>query len=239
MKRQTIFWFVVSLSAVVLVAVSGAILYSFFNEEAVESSNAALAYLTIFALVFCDAIVPIFPGETTLSTASVLASQGTLELELVIVAGALGAILGDSALYWITRTGPRKLKARLKASSETDERVGKGLALLNRSGPLLIALGRFVPGVRFAVNVSMGLIEYPYRRFLLYSAIGGTLWAAYTCLLAYWIGSALADFPIASIVIAGVITTILIGAVYWIDRRKRAAETEAPQMPETAALRNG
>jgi membrane protein DedA with SNARE-associated domain len=134
-KRRTVFWIVVSLSAVIVLAVTGAILYSFFNEERVESSNAALAYLTVFALVFCDAIVPIFPGETTLNTASVLASQGTLEIELVIVAGALGAILGDSALYWITRTGPKRLKARLKATSQEDERVAKGLALLNRSGP--------------------------------------------------------------------------------------------------------
>ena len=53
--------------------------------------------------------------------------------------------------------------------------------MLGRSGPLLIACGRFVPGVRFAVNVSMGLTEYPYRRFLLFSAIGGIGWAIYTC----------------------------------------------------------
>jgi hypothetical protein len=39
MKRRTIFWIVVSLCAVILVAVVGAILCSFFNEEAVESST--------------------------------------------------------------------------------------------------------------------------------------------------------------------------------------------------------
>jgi hypothetical protein len=83
----------------------------------------------------------------------------------------------------------------------------------------------------------MGLIEYPYRRFLLFSAIGGTLWATYTCLLAYWIGGALADFPIASIVISGLITTILIAAVYWIDRRRRAGEAESRPTPETATRR--
>ena len=105
--------------------------------------------------------MPIFPGETTLNTAAVLASQGGLELSPVIVAGALGAILGDSALYWIARTGPRTLKARLEAASEKDERVAKGLELLGRSAPILIACGRFVPGVRFAVNVSMGLTESP------------------------------------------------------------------------------
>jgi membrane protein DedA with SNARE-associated domain len=236
MSRKAVFWIVVAISGVVILAVTGAILYFLFNEEASDTSEGALAYVTIFALVFCDAIVPVFPGETTLSTASVLASQGILDLGLVMVAGALGAILGDSALYWITRTGPKSLKARLQATSQEDERVAKGLALLNRSGPLLIAFGRFVPGVRFAVNVSMGLIEYRYRRFLLFSAIGGSLWSIWTCLLAYWVGAALADFPVASIVVSGVITTILIAAVYWIDRRRSAGETESPAPPETATL---
>ena len=236
MSRRAIFWIVVTLSAVIILAVTGAILYSFFDEELVNSSEGTLAYLTVFALVFCDAIVPIFPGETTLNTASVLASQGKLELQLVMVAGALGAILGDSALYWIARTGPRKLKARLDVWSQKDERVAKGLALLGRSGPLLIACGRFVPGVRFAVNVSMGLIEYPYRRFLLFSAIGGTVWAVYTCALANWVGGALADFPIVSIVVSGLITTILIGVVYWIDRRRRPGETKPAVPPENRQL---
>jgi membrane-associated protein len=237
-NRRAIFWVTTALCGMVVVAVAGAILYSFFNEEVVNASEGSLAYLTVFALVFCDAIVPIFPGETTLSSASVLASNGTLELGLIIVAGALGAILGDSALYWIARTGPRKLKARLDASSKKDERVAKGFALLGRSGPLLIAFGRFVPGVRFAVNVSMGLIEYPYRRFLLFSAIGGALWAAYTCVLAYWIGTTLAGFPIASILISGIVTTILMGGVYLIDRR-HTSETGPPPTPVAAPLIDG
>ena len=148
-----------------------------------------------------------------------------------MLAGALGAVLGDSTLYWIARTGPRRLKARLKAAAQKDERVEKGLALLGRSGPLLIACGRFVPGVRFAVNVSMGITEYPYRRFLLFSAIGGVAWAVYTCLLAYWVGTALADFPLASVVVSGIVTTILIVGVYWIDRRRHPDEACSPPAP--------
>ena len=232
MSRKLTFWVIAGVSALIPLAVAGAILYAFFNEEVVSGPDGSLAYLSIFALVFSDAIIPIFPGETTLSTASVLASQDALELGLVIVAGALGAVLGDSALYWIVRAGPRGLKDRLQAASQKDERVAKGLALLGRSGPLLIACGRFIPGVRFAVNVSMGLIEYPYRRFLLFSVLGGVSWSIYTCLLAYWIGGALADFPIGSIVISSIFTSLLIGAVYVIDRRRRrATETEPPQVP--------
>jgi membrane-associated protein len=229
LNRRTIFWLVVALAGTVLLAVVGAIVFSLLDKNGAlglisDLDDEVAAYLAVFGLVFADAIVPIFPGETTLTTASVAASRDELELVLVIVAGSLGAVLGDSALYWIARTGPKKLKTRLESAAQKDKRVAQGLALLGRSGPLLIACGRFVPGVRFAVNVSMGLTEYPYRRFLLFSAIGGIGWAIYTCALAYWISTALADFPLASIVISGIVTTILVAGVYWIDRRRQASD---------------
>jgi membrane-associated protein len=240
MNRRTVFWTVVVVSGLLIVVVSGTIVFWLLDSDGAfglfaSVEDEVVAYFTVFGLVFADAIVPIFPGETTLNTASVAASRGQLELELVILAGALGAILGDSALYWIARTGPGGLKARLQGSAQKDERVAKGLALLGRSGPLLIACGRFVPGVRFAVNVSMGMIEYPYPRFLLWSAIGGIAWAVYTCLLAYFVSNALADFPLASIVISGAVTTVLIGVVYWLDRRRRTGGDTAPPTAEVAA----
>jgi membrane protein DedA with SNARE-associated domain len=208
-----------------MVPIVSAIVFSLLDEDGVfgligSLDDQVVAYFTVFGLIFADAIVPIFPGETTLTTASVAASDGTLDLAPVIVAGALGAILGDSALYWISRTGPKRLKTRLEAASKKDERVADGLDVFGRSAPVLIACGRFVPGVRFAVNVMMGMTEYPYRRFLLFSAIGGTAWAIYTCVLAYFVSTALADFGIASIVISGLITSVLVGGVYWVDRHR-------------------
>lgn len=225
MSRRAAFWLVVVLVGLVMVAVVSTVVFSLLDEDGAFGlvgglDDEVVAYFTVFGMIFADAIVPIFPGETTLTTASVAASDGTLDLALVIVAGALGAILGDTALYWISRTGPKRLKARLDGASRKDERVARGLDLLGRSGPLLITCGRFVPGVRFAVNVMMGMTEYPYRRFLLFSAIGGTAWAVYTCVLAYFVSTALADFALASIVISGLITSILVGGVYWIDRHR-------------------
>jgi membrane protein DedA with SNARE-associated domain len=230
-SRRAAFWLVLGLVGLLMAPILSTIVFSLLDEDGVFGligtlDDEVVAYFTVFGLVFADAIVPIFPGETTLTTASVAASDGELALALVIVAGALGAILGDSALYWISRTGPKGLKTRLEAASQKDERVASGLDLLGRSGPLLIAGGRFVPGVRFAVNVMMGMTEYPYRRFLLFSAIGGTAWAIYTCVLAYFVSTALADFALASIVISGLITSVLVGSVYWIDRRRTASRGE-------------
>jgi membrane protein DedA with SNARE-associated domain len=84
-------------------------------------------------------------------------------------------------------------------------------------------LGRYVPGVRFAVNSLMGMRRYPYRKFLLWSVIGGASWSAYTAGLAYRVSTSLSDYPLASVVISGVITTLCIGSLFVYMRRKRAA----------------
>ena len=241
MSRRTAFWLVLAAVGLLMIPILSTIVLSLLDQDGIfglvgSLDDEAVAYFTIFGLVFADAIVPIFPGETTLTTASVAAADGRLDLTLVILAGSLGAILGDSALYWIARTGPKRLRARLDAASKKNDRVASGLDLLGRSAPLLIAFGRFVPGVRFAVNVLMGMTEYPYRRFLLFSAIGGIGWAIYTCVLAYLVSTALADFALASIVISGLITSGLVAAVYWIDRRRRAGDAP-PAIAEEGAAR--
>ena len=226
-RRRVVF---VSLSVAALLAVAAALLYAiddgdgfgFIDGEGSRSGQ----YLTVFLLILGDAIIPIFPGETTLNAASTLAAQGELELGLVMLAGALGAVIGDSCLYWIARKSASSMRPKLEAAKK-HEKIQTGLELMGQSAPLLIVGGRYVPGLRFVVNATMGLAEYPYPRFLLWSAIGGTLWAIYTCLLAYWVGTAIADYPLASLVISGAITTIFVVAIFFVVRRHRSAESSA------------
>ena len=63
----------------------------------------------------------------------------------------------------------------------------------------------------------------PYRVFLPWSALGGMLWSVYTCGLAYLVGSALDDFPLASVVISGLITTAVIVVFFMYQRRQAHA----------------
>jgi membrane protein DedA with SNARE-associated domain len=192
----------------------------------VDSVSGAWAYPAVFLLVVGDAICPIFPGETTLNAASTLAAQGHLTLAWVVVAGALGAIVGDSALYWIARRSSKRFGPKLEQAKQ-NEKVAAAMDFLGTSAPLLLVVGRYVPGMRFVVNASMGLTHYPYRRFLFWSSIGGVLWSVYTCLLAYAVGTALSDFPLASVVISGAITTLALVAIYFVARRRRAVRPAA------------
>ena len=153
-----------------------------------------LAYVLCFALVWIDAIIPIFPGETTLNAASTLAAQGALELNLVIAAGALGAIVGDSSLFWIARKSAARVQGQLDTALE-NPKVRAAWDALDRSPGLMIVGGRYVPGMRFAVNATMGLSSIPYRRFLPWSVLGGILWSVYTCTLAYKVATHALGLP--------------------------------------------
>lgn len=186
----------------------------------IDTASGDWAYLAVFLLVFGDAICALLPGETTLNTASTLAAHGTLDLGLVMLAGALGAIVGDSALYWIARDSAKRIEPQLEKAKE-NEKVAAALAFMGSSASVLLVAGRYVPGLRFAVNATMGLSAYPYRRFLLWSALGGILWSVYTCGLAYLVGTALEEFPLASVVIPGAVTTVILGVLYLVLRHGR------------------
>ena len=188
----------------------------------VDPANPGRSYLAVFLLVALDAVVPIFPGETTLNAASTAAVQGTLKLAPVIVMGFLGAVVGDSALFWISRRYSRRIKPQIERAL-AHRQIRDALAVMDSSAPLLIVGGRYVPGMRFVVNATMGITGMPYRRVLPWSVLSGALWSTYTCVLAYNIGQALAGFPLASLVISGIITTVVIGVVLIRLRRKQAA----------------
>ena len=47
-------------------------------------------------------------------------------------------------------------------------------------GAVLLVLGRYVPGLRFVINTTMGLSDRRYRDFLTWSALGGVLWSTAT-----------------------------------------------------------
>ena len=53
--------------------------------------------------------------------------------------------------------------------------------------------------------------------------------------IAYFVSTALADFPLASIILSGLITSGLVAAVYWTDRHRRASSEQLPQAAQTGA----
>ena len=209
---------------VVLVVMVAALNYALTGDGVsfTDGASSTASYLLVFALVALDAVIPIFPGETTLNAAATAAAQGVLDLTPIIVMGSLGAIVGDSALFWLARRNSRRIEPMLDKAKSNDH-VRQAFAVMDSSAPTLIVGGRYAPGMRFVVNATMGLSEIRYARFLRWSVLSGILWSTYTCVLAYKIGLALGEFPLASIVIASAVTSVALTVVLLSLRRHSRA----------------
>ena len=173
-------------------------------------------YAVIFGFVVLDAVIPIFPSESLLTTGSNLAAQtgSNIELWRLIVAGSLGAIIGDSLLYWLSRTVLRRSMSKQVEKAQQNEKVARSMEVMSHTAPLLIVFGRFVPGLRFMVGATMGLTKFNYPKFLLWDSIGGILWASYTCIFSYAVASVIQDKPFISIVVSVIVTTGLLALLY-------------------------
>lgn len=231
--RRRIAWATAALGAF-LILMAMVMRWAEENDRLIDQTSfGPWTYITIGLLVFGDAIIPLLPGETTINAAATFAASGDLLLGWVVVAAAAGAVIGDSTLYWIARGSSRRFSARFDRALH-DRRVEQVLDLLGRRAGLLLVAGRYIPGARFAINASLGISAYPYRKFLPWSALGGVIWAAYTAALAYLVATALAGLPLASVVIAGAITTIAIAIVIANLRRSERRLAEDAPAPESA-----
>jgi membrane protein DedA with SNARE-associated domain len=151
-----------------------------------------LPLLTVVVMVESFGIP--LPGETALIAFGVLSSQGGYAIEWVIVAAAIGAIVGDNLGYWlIGRLGGRALFARWDWLNRYSDRVlPRAERLMKRHGGKTVFLGRFVSILRYTVAWIAGLSRMNWWRFLFWNAAGGIAWATAVGLLAYYSGRAAA-----------------------------------------------
>jgi membrane-associated protein len=190
---------------------------------------AALAYLLVLALAAFDVVVPILPSESVVILGGVLAWQGRLHPIPLIAAAAAGAIAGDHLSYAIGRWTQR---GRPQAGRRGDRRMGKAERLqiwaarqLDRRGPSLLIVARFIPGGRTASTFMAGRTEYPVRRFTPPVVVAGLVWASFATLLGYIGGEAFHDQTLLATGLGMILALAFAGLVELVmSRRERRRE---------------
>ena len=189
-----------------------------------------LGYPGVALLMFLENVFPPIPSELIMPLAGFTAGRGDLSFIGVVVAGALGSLLGQLPLYYLGRWASED---KLVAWAE---RYGKWLTLsgqdikkadnwFDRHGHKAVFLARLVPGLRSLISIPAGISEMPLTTFWLYSALGTTLWALLLAALGGLLGEnyTLVDTylgPVSLVVLGG----LLVFAVFWIVRRRRRAQ---------------
>lgn len=127
--------------------------------------------------------------DLTCIAAGLLAASGELGAWTTIPAAAIGIFLGDLGLYGAGRwIGRRALAHGPIAWFVHEEDVARSQAWFEHRGPVVILLGRFVPGSRLPTYFAAGVLGIGFARFSLYAAIAVLAWAPLLGGGAMWLG---------------------------------------------------
>ena len=166
------------------------------------------------------------PGETALVLAAVLASQGKLNIELVLLIGIASAIVGDNVGYLAGRKLGRDV---LEAPGPFRQRrvmvIRAGDRFFQRHGGKSVFLARWVALVRVAAAWLAGINRMPFKQFFFWNALGGITWGVTFGLVGYFGGQAAANvLAEAGLIGAAFLVVLLVGAWLYVRRRERRME---------------
>lgn len=143
------------------------------------SAHAWLAYLTLFLAALLEAVPvvgSVIPGSTIILALSALVPGGELKLQWVLLAAAIGAVLGDGSAYWI---GHRRQREILNTWPLTNypRVVAESESFFHRFGTWAVFFARFVPPIRAFVPVTAGALGMPPAKFYAVNISAILVWA--------------------------------------------------------------
>ncbi len=154
------------------------------------------------------------PGGTALVAAGIDAStKNGLPLVVVIVAGALGAIVGGSIAFAIGRWRGERLLLRLgRLFRRKPERVQQLRRDFQDHALAPVFIARFITGARNLVGLLAGASGMAFRGFFLVTAAAALAWSSLITLEYYFAGKAILGAPTwlqIILIVVGIIATIV------------------------------
>jgi len=194
------------------------------------ASGSSWTYGVVLAFAALDAVAPIVPSETLVVASAALAASGRLNLALVLLAAAAGALLGDNAAYGIGRLFGSRIERWLASSEQRRRRLDWAERQLDARGATLIVVSRFVPGGRTATMIAAGLLRMRWRRFVAFDLAAAVSWALYAGLIGFFGGTAFEDEPLVGV---GVAIGLALALGLLIEGVRRLRERRGRRFPDT------
>jgi membrane-associated protein len=198
-----------------------------------EKLIATFGTIGLFAIVFAESglLFGFFlPGDSLLFTAGLLASQGKLNLPIILVGCFVAAVVGDQVGYAFGRRVGPSLFRRPESRLFKHENIERAQAYFDKYGSKTIVLARFVPVVRTFAPIVAGVGHMRYRTFVTFNIVGGLLWAVGVTVLGYILGETIPN--IDKYLLPAIVVIIFVSAlpvvfeVLKARRSSRAARIE-------------
>jgi membrane protein DedA with SNARE-associated domain len=148
-------------------------------------AHKAIAIFTVIALEEIGVPLPL-PGDVFIAYAGHLVARHRIGIATAFLTIVLGSIVGASVLYYIARRYGKpfvhKYGPYIHIKQKRLEMVERWFV---RHGPLVIVLGRQIPGFRMVISVFAGVFGVSYPVFLGSVAVAASIWAGMFLAIGY------------------------------------------------------
>lgn len=151
-----------------------------------------LGYPGLFAIIMAESglfFAVYLPGGSLLFTAGLLASQGFLNIYILLATVIIAAILGDTVGYWFGSWVGPALWRRPDSRFFKKKYLEQTRHFFREHGTRTIFLARFIPIVRTFAPILAGVGEMNYRTFFFYNTLGAFIWGGGFVLGGYFLGA--------------------------------------------------
>ncbi|HLE48912.1 MAG TPA: VTT domain-containing protein [Patescibacteria group bacterium] len=157
-----------------------------------------------------------FPGDSLLFTAGFLASQGFLDIKILLPLVVVAAVGGDSAGFWTGHKFAKWLLGRKESFLFKKEYIDKANAFYKKHGGKALIIARFVPAVRTFVPIVAGMAGMQYESFIKYNIFGGLIWGTGLTLAGFFLGNLIpnVDRYLLPIILLIIFLSVLPGLIH-------------------------
>lgn len=150
-------------------------------------------YLGVFILMTVESALVPFPSEVTMPFAGFLAQKGVLSFPLVVLAGAVGNLVGSLIAYGlgyfleetVILTLIRKYGKFFLITQHEYERARRWF---NNYGSGIAFFSRLLPAVRTFISLPAGLAEMNLWKFSIYTFFGSLIWSIFLTYIGFYFG---------------------------------------------------
>ena len=199
------------------------------------------SYIAIVVVLVLTGMGLPLPEEAPIIAAGVLSAHNQLDPWLALASCIVGALLGDTASYWIGYHFGRGLFQRHRwwAHVVTPERELRLERMIRSHGVKIFFTARFLIGIRSAIYLTAGILRISFLRFILIDALCAGVIITFFFWLSYWFGEQAArwirqgEWAITIVVDLGCL--ILLGVVVWryTKRAVTVLDADNPSQEQT------
>jgi membrane protein DedA with SNARE-associated domain len=135
-------------------------------------------YAVIFGWVLAEQLGLPAPAAPFLLAAGALAGTGQLSAGLLLLAASVASLISDSVWYGIGRLGGARVLGWLcRIALRPDSCVSRTQRTFGAHGAPSLLVAKFIPGFNTVAPPLAGIIRMPLARFVVFTGLGGVIWA--------------------------------------------------------------